>query len=122
MPKTYPIKKAKIAITISGGSFFLTRHNPTNISVSKQIVTQAKIWKKVQVPIPKNRLDTIVVTTDNFTPKAKPNNITEIMIMEVTGLKFGKNCKYILDAILTAANIAIKAISFTFVISIIVNL
>ena len=63
--------------------------------------------------MPKNKLETTVVTILNLTPKPNPNNMTEIIMIEVTGLILGNACRYIREAILTAANIPIKLISFT---------
>ena len=63
--------------------------------------------------MPKNKLETTVVTILNLTPKPNPNNMTEIIMIEVTGLILG-TCRYIREGNITAANIPIKLISFYF--------
>lgn len=65
----------------------------------------------VHVPIPRIILEATVVTTVSFIPNERPNSNTEIIIMDVTGLKLGSACMATLEAILTAARIPIRHIS-----------
>ena len=44
-------------------------------------------------------------------PNNKPNKSTDIIMIDVTGLKLGSACKATLEAILTAERIPIKHIS-----------
>ena len=65
----------------------------------------------VHVPMPKIILDAMVVTTVSFIPNERPNSNTEIIMMDVTGLKLGSACMATLEAILTAARIPMRHIS-----------
>lgn len=70
-----------------------------------------RIWKIVHVPMPKIIFEAIVVTTVSLIPKDNPNKRTDIIMIDVTGLKLGKACIATLEAILTAERIPIKQIS-----------
>ena len=82
------------------------------------MTTHERIWKIVHVPIPKIILDAIVVTTVSLIPNDKPNKSTEIIMIDVTGLKLGSACKATLEAILTAERIPIKHISLVLLFSV----
>ena len=61
--------------------------------------------------MPKIIFEAIVVTTVSLMPNDNPNKSTDIIMIDVTGLKLGKACKATLEAILTAERIPIKHIS-----------
>ena len=82
------------------------------------MTTHERIWKIVHVPIPKIILDAIVVTTVSLIPKDNPNKSTDIIMIDVTGLKLGSACKATLEAILTAERIPIKHISLVLLFSV----
>ena len=75
------------------------------------MTTHERIWKIVHVPMPKIIFEAIVVTTVSLIPNDKPNKRTDIIMIDVTGLKLGKACIATLEAIFTAARIPIKQIS-----------
>ena len=61
--------------------------------------------------MPKIIFEAIVVTTVSLMPNDNPNKSTDIIMIDVTGLKLGKACIDTLEAILTAERIPIKHIS-----------
>lgn len=75
------------------------------------MTTHERIWKIVHVPIPKIILEAIVVTTVSLIPKDNPNKSTDIIMIDVTGLKLGKACIATLEAIFTAERIPMRQIS-----------
>lgn len=82
------------------------------------MTTHERIWKIVHVPIPRIILDAIVVTTVSFIPNDNPNKSTDIIMIDVTGLKLGSACKATLEAILTAERIPMRHISLVLLFSV----